>query len=272
MNIDSRIKKINGNLLKIVACISMLVDHMAAGVMLPVVRYRVYNGSLSIDQLNDIYKFLRKFGRTAFPIYCFLLVEGFFHTKSRRKYALSLLIFGLISEIPFDISLFAEKEVFNPNLLEVVKANSFLLMDQCNVYATLFVGLLTIWCLDFITNYVREKNLSDVIAYWLYIPTIALGCLICIKANTDYDAYGILLISIFYLLYKHDYLRLIAAYLFISQLSIEYAAFPGFILMALYNKKRGRNLGKFKYFFYLFYPLHLLAIHFIRCMMYSAAY
>ena len=67
---------------------------------------------------------------------------------------------------------------------------------------------------------------------------------------------------------KYEYLRILAGYVFISQLGIEYLAFPGFILMALYNHKRGRKLGWLKYFFYLFYPVHLTLIY-IRVEFYS---
>ena len=68
-------KKISGNTLKLIACITMFIDHVTAGIMLPVVREGLYPDSVSFDTLNIIYKILRGIGRNSFPIFCFLLVE-----------------------------------------------------------------------------------------------------------------------------------------------------------------------------------------------------
>ncbi|MBQ6589505.1 MAG: conjugal transfer protein TraX [Butyrivibrio sp.] len=265
----SRFQKINGNTLKIIACITMLIDHITAGIMFPVVRSGLYTGDLTIDQLNFIYMFLRGVGRTAFPIFCFLLVEGFMHTRSRLRYALSLLLFGIISEIPFDLIFFSEEEIFNINIVEALEANSYLLMDQCNVYFTLLLGLLVIWGMDVAYSFCKEKNLHIVISWLAYIVIALLGCGIAYKINSDYDVWGVVLILIFYLLRKYEFIRILAGYFFISQLGIEYWAFPGFILMALYSHKRGRNLGNLKYFFYVFYPVHLTLIYIIRCLIWG---
>ena len=71
--------------LKIIACVTMLIDHIGA-VLLPQ------------------YFSLRMIGRIAFPIYCFLLVEGAHYTKNPGKYALRLGIGMLLSELPFDLA------------------------------------------------------------------------------------------------------------------------------------------------------------------------
>lgn len=266
----NRLKKINGNTLKVIACISMLIDHMTAGIMLPVVRGGLYDGSLTIDQLNTIYRILRGIGRTAFPIYCFLLVEGFTHTRSKLRYALSLLLFGLISEAPFDLLFFAKNEVFNINIMEALEANSTILNDQCNVYFTLLIGLLVIWVVDEISTRLHARGELFTPAIWLcYAVFTGIGCLIAYKLNTDYDIYGVVFIVILYSLRKYEYIRILLSYFFLSQLGSEFYAFPAFILMALYNHKKGRNLGNFKYLFYLFYPVHLLCIYIYRCLMYG---
>ena len=64
-------KKLNGNLLKLIACFTMLIDHATAGIMLPMIRDGLYAGGLTNHELNLIYKILRGIGRTAFPIFCF---------------------------------------------------------------------------------------------------------------------------------------------------------------------------------------------------------
>ena len=76
---------LNGFVLKCIAMVCMLIDHTGA-VLFP--QYRI----------------LRIIGRIAFPIYCFLLVEGAMHTRDIRKYELRLLGFALVSEIPFDLA------------------------------------------------------------------------------------------------------------------------------------------------------------------------
>lgn len=76
--------------LKILAAVSMLLDHIGA-VFVP-----GYYG----------YYLCRVLGRLAFPVYCFLLAEGICHTRNPRKYGLRLLIGALVSEIPFDITFY----------------------------------------------------------------------------------------------------------------------------------------------------------------------
>ena len=247
----------------------MLIDHVTGGIMYPVVRYGLYRGDMTIQDLNKIYLFLRSVGRTAFPIFAFLLVEGFMHTKSRLRYALSLFIFGLISEIPFDLTFYSQERIFSTNIPDALRANQSFLGEQCNVYFTLFISFLVMWGIEYFTELCNSKNLPHIATILATFIVIFTGCLVAYTVNSDYDLYGVILISIFYLLRNREFLRLLGGYLFISNLSIEYASFPGFILMMLYNKKRGRNLGIFKYLFYIFYPAHLLAIYLIRGIIYG---
>ena len=79
-------KGLSGSSLKVIALVSMTVDHIAY--------YLMEHGTL-------LYELMRMVGRMAFPIFAFLLVEGYTHTRSRGKYALNLLIFALISEVPW---------------------------------------------------------------------------------------------------------------------------------------------------------------------------
>ena len=79
-------KGLSGSALKAIALVSMTVDHIAY--------YLMEHGTWTYDMMRTV-------GRMAFPIFAFLLVEGYGHTRSTRKYALSLLAFALISEIPW---------------------------------------------------------------------------------------------------------------------------------------------------------------------------
>ena len=90
---------ISGSTLKIIAIITMLIDHIGAVVIAPVMIQR--SGNLYMeDDLYGIYSLLRTIGRIAFPIFCFLLVEGFVHTRNVKRYAIRLGLFAIISEIP----------------------------------------------------------------------------------------------------------------------------------------------------------------------------
>ncbi|MBE5831839.1 MAG: conjugal transfer protein TraX [Butyrivibrio sp.] len=262
-----RFQKINGHTLKILACLTMLIDHIAAGIMIPWAQEGIIPQHMSLDQLNKIYYAMRCIGRCAFPIFCFLLVEGFIHTKSRLRYACSLLVFSFISEIPFDILFHSQYEQLNIHVSEVFAANKDFFSEQCNVYFTLFFGLLTIWAIDRCYRLFKDKELPVYLNALTIAAFTSLSCFITIKINSDYDFHGILLIVIFYLLRNLEPLNLLTGYVAISSYSIEFWCFPAFLLMALYNHKRGPNLGYFKYLFYLFYPLHLTALYVYRCIM-----
>ena len=89
--------EITGTGLKLIAVITMLIDHIGAGI----IKYNEL-GYISIIGDMDLYTLLRAIGRMAFPIYCYMLVEGFVHTRNIWKYGLRLLAVAVISELPFN--------------------------------------------------------------------------------------------------------------------------------------------------------------------------
>ena len=122
-------------------------------------------------------RILRSVGRISFPIFCFLLVEGFVHTSNRKKYALRLFLFACVSELPFDLC-------FNGGLLE---------FSYQNVMFTLLIGFLTLWLMDI----VRQKNPV------LLLFTAGGGILLGKLFAADYNWKGIVLILILYLFYSY---------------------------------------------------------------------
>jgi len=245
---------ISGSTLKLVAVITMLIDHIGAAVLIRMIYAAGFwemQGQDSIlswlpvnVSLAGIYNNMREIGRIAFPIYCFLLVEGFQKTHDVKKYALRLGLFALISEIPFDLA-------FNSKVLE---------FGYQNVFFTLFIGLLTMIVFDTI-----EKKLNNlVVRYLLQAAAIAAGAVIAGLMRTDYAAEGVLCIMIIYLFRKRRLLQVIIGYLAFIFFLQEITALPAFILIWFYNGKRGWNL---KYLFYAFYPLHLLILYGICIIM-----
>lgn len=118
-------KRVSGSTLKIVGIITMFIDHLGLAVIGRMLS--IYSGE-QLVHLNSIYSVTRSIGRLAFPIFCFLLVEGFDKTRSKAKYLFRLGIFALISEIPYDLA-------FSATVLE---------FGHQNVYFTLFLGLLAL--------------------------------------------------------------------------------------------------------------------------------
>lgn len=241
---------LTGSHLKWIAIITMFIDHIGAALLeiglLPKVADAVLAGN-SFDYVMADYHFwyrfddvLRAIGRLAFPIFCFLLVEGFLHTKNVKKYALRLGLFALISEIPFDLA-------FNERILEV---------SYQNVFFTLLIGLLMLIGLKYF-----EETLPPHVSWLRFI--VALTCILfAVFLRTDYDAFGVMLIFLLYEFRSLPKLRCIAGA--ILMLFNSTTGCLAFLLIWFYNGERGKQLPK--YFFYAFYPVHLLVLWLVRML------
>lgn len=241
---------ISGSTLKIIAAVCMLVDHTAAVLLGQILLnngiYSVTNVSFeymqeliqtsSIGWVYLAYQVMRRIiGRLAFPVYCFLLIEGFEKTSSRRKYAGRLFLFAMLSEVPFDLAF-----------------HSMLFYSTYqNVFFTLFIGFIMIWLMETIEK--RCQNLFLKLTGWLVVflaAAVLMEILYC-----DYGAHGAIAIALLYLFRKRKLDQIIAGCAaFLWEITAPFA----FIFIALYNGKRGLKL---KYFFYIFYPAHLLALY-----------
>lgn len=121
-------KGIPGSTLKLIAITVMLIDHIAAVVLDNYILSRINSGHYDYQNVYRVDMTMRLIGRLGFPIFCFLLVEGFTHTHNKWKYARNLAIFALISEIPFNLAI--EAKLFASNYQ--------------NVFFTLLFGLLAL--------------------------------------------------------------------------------------------------------------------------------
>lgn len=222
-------------ILKIIACISMILDH---------VKYAIP----STRCFATIY-----LGRLAFPIFAFLISEGFFYTHDRLKYMFRILIFAIISQIPFYF--------FLNNLVLHSKV-------EFNVLFTFEFALIGLYSLEYFKKAEMNKILKFLIVTIVMVSILNLSYVL----HTDYGWYGIALVWIFYifrekkLLYTFSFVVLnILYYLY---LGLEFNAPKEFlpitfslsslIFILLYNGKEGKKL---KYFFYVFYPLHFIILY-----------
>lgn len=148
MPVSSKEKKgIAGSTIKLIAIITMLIDHIGACIL---TRMLLVRGMAQVSSLEEEELFLaqngglydlmfvtRMIGRLGFPIFCFLLVEGFQKTRNVKKYAMRLGLFALISEIPFDLA----------------TGGQFFNLEYQNVYFTLLVGILLLCAVEKFMNW-----------------------------------------------------------------------------------------------------------------------
>ena len=228
-----RYRVLNGFHLKLIAVCTMFIDHMG-------------------DTLFPGVMWLRCIGRVAFPIFCFLIAEGCVHTHDRKKYALRLLVFAVLSEIPFN--LMTGRAVWNP-------------YDQ-NVLWTLLLGATVCWIMD---GALKRRTVpifvltgaAMVAAFWL----LEVFC-------TDYGGWGMLLVAMFYGVRRAPYgqaakmaAQAVGLAFFcigvMGGVTIELWALTALVPIWLYNGQRGFSHKAVQYGFYAFYPLHILILSLI---------
>lgn len=226
-----KIQVLSGAQLKYIAFLSMLIDHTNKALIYPYLN----EGILSyISNLFDI------LGRIAFPIFAFLLVEGYFKSKNIKKYLLNLVIFAIISEVPFDM--FTTRTFFNARFN--------------NVLFSLSLCLITIWIIDSLKD--RLQNKPRIIWYVLSVIIIITMCLVSMFASVDYDYHAILIVYFFYIFHNRPILGITFGYISIFK---EIWSTIGFLITLTYNGKYGNQS---KILNYCFYPLHLLILGLLR--------
>ena len=268
--------------MKKIAIITMFIDHLTL-TCLEVARdaegtrimYTFPAGEM-LDRIG------RGIGRLAFPVFCFLIVEGFIHTKNRWMYLIRLLLFAAAAEVPFCLMAF-------PNSTR----------RHADTIFTLAAGYTLIWCISALSRLLPAQyrpgpavilrsgeggtgapaDAADadllhlpapidnlvVRAVLFLAPSAVLTygiCRLAKWAGCDYSYGGVLCILILYVFYKARDFSLVAAWLWLTYYNqSELLAITGFSLIRCYNGKRGRQN---KYFFYIFYPGHLLFLYLLR--------
>ena len=226
--------------LKYIAMATMLVDHMGY-VLFPWILW------------------LRCVGRIAFPIFAFQIAEGCIRTHDRRRYALRLLLFAVLTEVPFDLA-------FNGQVLY---------LGYQNVLWTLLAGALVCWAADW------AQRTPDALHLLAATAAFAGAFWLLEVCHTDYGGWGVMTVALFYLCREGRYARcgLLLGMLALNGLCISSRTVPAFgiavpiqILAAaalpviwLYNGRPGVN-RHWRWAFYAFYPAHLLVLEGIRTL------
>ncbi|MBR1691684.1 MAG: conjugal transfer protein TraX [Lachnospiraceae bacterium] len=241
---EKKLQCLSGSTLKLIAMASMLIDHTAAFFLL-YARPLYHHGTEAFPHAELVYQVMRQIGRTAFPIFCFLLVEGFYHTSDRFRYLARLMVFALLSELPFDLA----------------TQGRIVGWKYQNVFFTLCLGMGMMMLLSVVADAPKTENGQRMMPA-LRLVLCACICLFFLWAaeaiRCDYGSRGILLILILYWLRPYRALACAAGYV---SFLWEAFCFPAFLLIPLYNGKRGIRL---KYVFYAFYPVHILLLYFLK--------
>lgn len=231
-------------ILHIIAMSAMLLDHLW--------------GFGFVD--SDIFTCI---GRIAFPIFAFMIVEGYFNTKSLKKYVLRLFIFALLSEIPFNL---------------MMGSHLFYPISQ-NVLWTFLISIGLIWLME------RVKDKNFFIRALMLVLVLFLGLVLGVICMADYNYAGIFMVLVFYFFRGKKWYLMIAQVLFLwyinkemlggyeylleiygKTLHIPYQALALFALIPiwLYNGRHGFYNKYIKYLYYGFYPCHMLLLWIIR--------
>ncbi len=223
---------LSNSTLKTFAVITMLIDHVAV-----VFGYKFSTLFLTVAGKSMTYYDLMRFiGRWSFPVYAFLITEGFIHTRNRKKYGIRLLLFAFLSEIPWNLE----------------HTGTFYYEKQ-NAFFTLFLGYAGLCLIEQIQK--RKETFRN--------QLLLIGLLlISFQLKADYSYSGFCFILMMYLLRESLTLRAVSG---ICLLSCHWKAVPAYAVIGLYNGKRGFINNRFlQICFYLIYPLHMLVFYFIK--------
>lgn len=220
---------LNGAHLKWIAIFSMLIDHIGAAILRFI---KAPTGTLL--NIGDLYFVSRQIGRLAFPIFAFLVVQGYQHTSKLNSYIRNMIIFALISQPVFSYAFY----------------NQPFYTGHLNIFFTLTIGILGLALYE---QFEERKQFVP------QILTLLVAGGIGEWLNVDYGFYGVAFIMGLGILRHNRWMQfLFGVWMGLVQ---SPTASLAMVPIAFYNGERGNQN---KWFFYLFYPVHLLALFLIR--------
>ena len=233
--------------LKIIACITMLIDHFGAIILMPLLDEPWFYA--------EIYELTRGIGRIAFPIFAYLVAQGCIHTKDIRKYLLRLGFLAIISEPFFDMAF---------------RGGTINFLWGTNIFYTLFLGAAAIAIYEK-ARQVFESKIGDIVSLLAVVP-----CMFAAQwLFTDYAHIGVGLIFLIYILRPENRAgRCIAVAvgmlaLYFGSINLLMYSLVAVGLIALYNGKLGTNNTIIKWGFYFFYPAHIAVLITVRAIFFQ---
>lgn len=258
---------LTGNTIKLIAVSAMFIDHFCKIVLQWLLANywgpMMFAGDITEGHFRKIDTFIRfdlqGVGTIAFPLFCFLLAEGFHHTKNRKRYIGMMLVFAIISEIPFDIGFFANYSM---------QEGTFpFYWNYQNVYFSLFLSLISLACVEHFSSKSKLRN-DRIRAIVLQIISVAVIAVIAEVSCCDYGLMGIVFIVAFYVCRKnrvYQVLMFLLAYMLSTGNQPTIFVLLACVILLLYNGKRGKL--KLKYAVYIFYPVHIIMLHYVTVIL-----
>jgi len=243
---------LSGSTLKILAMILMFIDHIGSVIVFKYNDAKLETiGYVMMRRLDTVYLILKSIGRGALPIFCFLLVEGFYHTTNKWKYLGRLVLLALISEIPFNLA-------FRDKLFA---------KDLQNVFFALSISLLMLILCDMILGY---EKMNYILRTCIFCCIIAAAAYLAYYFKFDYNYKLPLCVAGLYFLRPLKKEQALAGAAMFSWEWVDKLSYISssliFIPIYFYNGKRGL---KIKYLFYFFYPVHLFLFYLLRVFLLS---
>ena len=241
---ESNIRCLNRDVIKYIAMFTMLLNHVANAVLTP--------GTLLFELLVDIGYF------TAIPM-CYFLVEGFSYTRSVREYGKRLLFFAVISQIPFALAFgYTDQWLVPLNMMCTLFLCFVMLAYLDNKAMSLDRKNLIVWGMVFLSCFCDWAVTAPLATFWFWEA----------KGNQKQQKKVFL-----YAAGIHGIMQLVSRFgqvsltknIFLTFGAVVPILIAGVTILYLYNgqrMKRGKNFSK--YFFYWFYPVHLLILGIIR--------
>lgn len=237
-------KKLNSNHLKMIAITAMTIDHFA---------HLVYPGF----PVNPLAIFLHIIGRLTAPIMWFFICEGYHYTRDRKKYALRLFVFAIISH-------FAHNFAFGINFIPFRTG----IFNQTSVMYPLFIAVLVLWLqdADMMKEWLRRVIIFVLIwsafpADWSCIAVLAILGMYRNRGNLKRQMFSMMIWVIVYA---------IVSFFFVDRV---YGIIQPFVILVYpllkqYNGERG-NAKWTKWLFYIYYPAHLVVLGILRIALYG---
>lgn len=250
-NIMQKIHKLNKIHLQLIAIIAMTIDHLT---------WLIYDG---YDK-STIAIILHLIGRLAFPIMAFFIAEGYHYTRNKKKYIRRIFIFSLISHIPYMMQAMSFKEYGWLSLIPFATGEGITrFLNQASVLWAYFIGLLML----VVNDSSRLKNYQKLLLVFI---------LAIIAFPADWSSVGALVVlsigsnrshPIKQIIWSMFYVSLYAlVYIFALDLTyglLQFGVIMAIIPLIFYNGKKSENQlinNIMKWFFYIYYPLHLLIL------------